>query len=103
MNAHSEDLGPKIVETLRQRVRTNSEAARAFGVSRSSVKRNAKLAQGDRPHAPNKRPGSRPKMDETASRLLEADLEERAPRLPSPSVVASTSGRWPGSRLASPP
>ena len=76
MNAYSEDLRKKIVQALR-RGSTKSEAARAFGVSRSSVKRYAKLAEEGRPLAPKKHPGSRPKMDETARRLLEADLEER--------------------------
>ncbi len=76
MNAYSEDLRKKILEALR-RGANKSEAARAFGVSRSSVKRYAKLAEQGRPLAPKRRPGSRPKMGETARRLLEADLEER--------------------------
>jgi transposase len=76
MNPYSEDLRKKIVEALR-RGTTKSEAARSFGVSRSSVKRYAKLAQEGRSLAPKKRPGSKPKMNETARRLLEADLEER--------------------------
>ncbi len=76
MNGYSEDLRKKIVEALR-RGTTKTEAARSFGVSRSSVKRYAGLAEGGRPLAPKRRPGSRPKMDETARRLLEADLEER--------------------------
>jgi transposase len=76
MNAYSEDLRKKIVEALR-RGTTKSEAARSFGVSRSSVKRYAKLADEGRPLAPKKRPGSKPKMDESARRLLEADIEER--------------------------
>jgi transposase len=76
MNAYSEDLRKKIIEALR-RGTTKSEAARAFGVSRSSVKRYAKLADEGRPLTPKKRPGSKPKMDETARRLLEADMEER--------------------------
>ncbi len=75
MNPYSEDLRKKIVEALR-RGTAKSEAARSFGVSRSSVKRYAKLAQEGRSLAPKKRPGSRPKMDESARRLLEADLEE---------------------------
>ncbi len=78
MNAYSEDLRKKIVEALR-RGTTKSEAARAFGVSRSSVKRYAKLAEQGRPLTPKKRPGSKPKMDDRARRLLEADLEERPP------------------------
>src|ERR671926_99244 len=76
MNPYSEDLRKKIVEALR-RATAKSEAARSFGVSRSSVKRYAKLAEEGRSLAPKKRPGSRPKMDESARRLLEADLEER--------------------------
>ena len=76
MNAYSEDLRKKIVEALR-RSATKSETARSFGVSRSSVKRYAKLAKQGRSLAPKKRPGSKPKMDETARRLLEGDLEER--------------------------
>jgi transposase len=76
MNAYSEDLRKKIVEALR-RGATKSETARSFGVSRSSVKRYAKLAEQGRSLAPKKRPGSKPKMDENARRLLEADLEER--------------------------
>jgi transposase len=76
MNAYSEDLRNKIIEALRRGM-TKSEAARTFSVSRSSVKRYAKLAEEGRPLAPKKRPGSKPKMDETARRLLEADVEER--------------------------
>jgi transposase len=76
MNAYSEDLRMKIVEALR-RGTTKSEAARAFGMSRSSVKRYAKLAEEGRPLTPKKRPGSKPKMDETARKLLDADMEER--------------------------
>ena len=76
MNAYSEDLRMKIVEALR-RGATKSEAARSFGVSRSSVKRYAKLAEEGRSLAPKKRPGSKPKMDESARRLLDADMEER--------------------------
>ncbi len=75
MNAYSEDLRKKILEALRRGV-TKSEAARSFGVSRSSVKRYAKLAQEGRPLAPKRRPGSKPKMGETARRLLETDLQE---------------------------
>ncbi len=76
MNAYSEDLRKKIVEALRRSM-TKTETARSFGVSRSSVKRYAKLADEGRPLAPKKRPGSKPKMEESARRLLEADMEER--------------------------
>ena len=76
MNAYSEDLRKKILQAL-GRGATKSEAARTFGVSRSSVKRYAKLADEGRPLAPKERPGLKPKMDEVARRLLEEDLEER--------------------------
>src|SRR5215203_5857108 len=62
MNAYSEDLRKKIVEAL-GRGTTKSEAARTFGISRSSVKRYAKLAEEGQPL--------------TARKLLEEDLEER--------------------------
>jgi transposase len=74
MNAYSEDLRKKIITALRRGM-TKSEAGRTFSVSRSSVKRYAKLDEEGL--APKKRPGSKPKMDETARRLLEADLGER--------------------------
>ncbi len=76
MNAYSEDLRKKIIDALRRGM-TKSEAARSFGVSRSSVKRYARLAAEGRTLAPKRRPGSKPKMGETARRLLEADLKER--------------------------
>ena len=56
---------------------TKSEAARTFSVSRSSVKRYAKLAQEGRSLAPKKRPGSKLKMDQSATKLLEADAQKR--------------------------
>jgi transposase len=76
MNAYCEDLRKKIVGALRRGM-TKTEAARTFSVSRSSVKRYAKLAQEGRSLVPKKRPGSKPKMDESARRLLEADMQER--------------------------
>ena len=76
MNAYSEDLRKKIIEALRRGM-TKTEAARTFGVSRSSVKRYAKLAEEGPSLAPKKRPGSKLKMDESARRLLEADMQER--------------------------
>ena len=76
MNAYSEDLRKKFVEAL-QRGATKSEAARTFGVSRSSVKRYAKLAEEGRSLAPKNRPGSKHKMDEGATKLLEVDAHRR--------------------------
>src|SRR4030095_10232460 len=75
MNAYSEDLREKIVEALRRGM-GKSEAARAFSVSLSSLKRYAKLAKEGRPLAPTKRAASKPKLDQRASKLLEADLKE---------------------------
>ena len=76
MNAYSEDLREKIIEALRRGM-GKSEAARTFSVSLSSVKRYAKLAEEGRSLAPKKRPGSKPKLDERSSKLLEEDLKER--------------------------
>jgi transposase len=46
-------------------------------VSRSSVKRYAAARREGRPLAPKKHPGSKPKLDERARKLLEADVEDR--------------------------
>jgi len=73
INAYSLDLGKKIVEVRQQRTPT-SEFARTIGVVNLSVKRYAAAAREDCSLAPKKRPGSRPKMDEAALRLLKADL-----------------------------
>jgi len=77
MDAYSEDLRRKIVQAVEQRRMNKSEAARAFGVSLSSVKRYTKAAREGRSLSPGKAPGKRPKLDEKARRLLEADLKER--------------------------
>src|SRR5215216_7071620 len=74
MNAYSEDLRKKIIAALRRGM-TKSEAARTFSVSRSSVKRYAKLVEEGRSLAPKKRPGSKPKMDQSTTKLLEADVQ----------------------------
>jgi transposase len=76
MHAYSEDLRTKIVEAIEKGM-GKSEAARTFGVSLSSVKRCAKMANERRSLAPKKRPGAKPKLDESARRFLEADLKER--------------------------
>jgi len=54
-----------------------SEAARAFGVSLSSVKRYVKAVRQGRSLSPGRAPGRRPTLDEKARKLLEADVEER--------------------------
>jgi transposase len=77
MNAYSEDLRKKIVEAAVERGMRKIEAARAFGVGVSSVKRYVAAAREGRSLAPKKRPGSKPKLNESARKLLERDLEER--------------------------
>ena len=76
MKAYSEDLRTKILEAV-DRGMPKSEAARTFGVSRSSVKRYAAARREGRPLAPKKHPGPKPKLDERARKLLEADVEGR--------------------------
>ena len=63
MDAYSEDLRRKIVEEVEQRRMTKSEAARAFGVSLSSVKRYVKAVREGRSLSPGKAPGKRPSLD----------------------------------------
>ena len=75
MNGYSEDLRPKIVSAV-ERGMSKSQAARTFDVSLSSVKRYVKKADHGESLAPKKSPGSLPKLDEKARRLLNADLQE---------------------------
>ena len=76
MDAYSLDLRKKIVGA-KQRGTPTSEVAQTFGAGVSSVKRYAAAAREGRSLAPKRRPGSKPKMDETSRRLLEQDMEER--------------------------
>ncbi len=76
MKAYSEDLRAKILQAV-DRGMPKSEAARTFGVSRSSIKRYAAARREGRPLAPKKHPGSEPKLDERARKILEADVEDR--------------------------
>jgi transposase len=76
MDPYSLDLRKKIVEA-KERGMPTAEVAKTFGVGVSTVKRYAATAREGRSLAPKKRPGSEPKLDEGARRLLEADLEER--------------------------
>ena len=77
MDAYSEDLRRKIVEAVQECRMNQSEAARAFGVSLSSVKRYVKAVREGRSLSPGKAPGKQPTLDEKARKLLQADLEER--------------------------
>ena len=76
MNAYSEDLRKKIIEAV-ERGMPNIETACTFGVGISSVKRYVASYREGRSLAPKKRPGSKPKLDEEARKLLEADLQRR--------------------------
>jgi transposase len=76
MKAYSEDLRKKILDAV-DRGMPKSEAAKTFGVSRSSIKRYAAAHREGKPLVPKKHSGSKPKLDERARKLLEADVDER--------------------------
>lgn len=76
MKSYSEDLRKKIVAAV-ERGMSKSEATRLFDVSLSSVKRYVGMASSGEPLAPKKRPGTTPKVDEKAKRLLNEDMKER--------------------------
>ena len=88
MKAYSEDLRKKVVDAI-QRGMPRAQAARAFGVGISTVKRYVGKAERGEPLEPAKAPGKRPKMDEPVRKLLEEDLEERARRPPFGSVATT--------------
>jgi transposase len=75
MNGYSEDLRRRIVFAV-ERGTSKTQAARTFDVSLSSVKRYVNKAQRGESLAPKKSPGSAPKLDEKARKLLEDDLAE---------------------------
>ena len=56
---------------------SKAQAARTFEVGLSSVKRCVDKARRGESLAPKKSPGSPPKLDQKATRLLEEDLKER--------------------------
>ena len=76
MKAYSIDLRTKIVESVRRGV-SNSETARRFGVNRSTVARYLKQLDEEGSLIPQKPPGSPPKLDHSAMRLLEEDIKAR--------------------------
>ncbi len=76
MNGYSEDLRRKVVSAV-ERGTSKSQAARTFSVSLSSVKRYVNKADRGESLAAKKSPGSAPKLDEKARKLLEDDLTER--------------------------
>jgi transposase len=76
MNGYSEDLRRSIVSAVESGM-SKSQAARTFSVSLSSVKRYVNKANRGESLTPKKSPGSTPKLDEKAIKLLEEDLNER--------------------------
>jgi transposase len=76
MNGYSEDLRRRIVSAV-GRGMSKAQATRTFCVSLSSVKRYVKKADQGESLAPKKSPGSAPKLDEKADKLLEDNLKER--------------------------
>ena len=77
MKAYSLDLRTKIVQSVRSKGLSISETARRFGVNRSTVGRYLKRLDEGGSLAPKKAPGSHPKLDESAMRLLEEDIKAR--------------------------
>ncbi len=76
MNGYSEDLRRRVVSSVEGGM-SKIQAARTFSVSLSSVKRYVNKAERGESLAPKKSPGSTPKLDEKARKLLEDDLRER--------------------------
>jgi transposase len=70
------DLRRRIVSSVEGGM-SKAHAARTFSVSLSWVKRYLNKAERGGSLAPKKRPGSAPKLDEKARKLLEDDLQER--------------------------
>jgi transposase len=92
MDDYSLDLRKKIVQAKERGIPT-SEVAKTFGVGVSSVKRYAAVAREGSSLAPKKHPGSKPKLDQAARKLLEADLRERPAATLPQRGVSSCGGR----------
>jgi transposase len=76
MSGYSVDLRRRIVSAVEGGM-SKARAARTFSVSLSSVKRYVDKAKRGESLASKKRPGSAPKLDQKAMRLLEEDLRGR--------------------------
>src|SRR5215218_10913221 len=72
----SEDLRTRIVAAVEDGM-SKTEAARLFGVSRSSVKRYCTLAANEEPLAPRRGGGRPPKTNAAIESLLEVDVSRR--------------------------
>ena len=92
MKPYSEDLRVRLVRAIQEEGISKSAAARLFGVSLSSVKRYARMAERGTSLAPRKGGGRAPKADETTRKLLEEDVKER-PALTVKALSDSTVGR----------
>jgi transposase len=77
MKPYSEDLRVRIVKAVQEEGSSKSAAAHLFGVSLSSVKRYARMADRGTSLTPRKGGGRPPKADETTRKLLEEDVKER--------------------------
>ena len=77
MSAYSEDLRSSRIVSAVAGGMSKAQAARTFCVSLSSVKRYVNKTDRGESLAPKKRPGSVPKLDEKAMKLLEEDIRER--------------------------
>src|ERR671915_139678 len=75
MSGYSVDLRRRIVSAVEGGI-SKARAARTFSVSLSSVKRYVDKAKRGESLAPKKSPGSPPKLDDKATKLLEEDLKE---------------------------
>src|SRR5919202_6759860 len=76
MSGYSVELRRRIVSAVESGM-SKAQAARTFSASLSSVKRYVNKAEKGESLAPKKKPGSAPKLDEKARKLLEDDLRER--------------------------
>jgi transposase len=76
MCGYSVDLRRRIVSSILGGM-SKAQVARTFSVSLSSVKRYVEKAEKGESLAPKKRPGSSPKLDEKARKLLQEDIRER--------------------------
>jgi transposase len=76
MKAYSIDLRTKVADSVRRGV-SKSETARRFGINRSTVRRYLNRLDEEGSLVPKKAPGSPPKLNESALRLLEEDIEAR--------------------------
>jgi transposase len=76
MKPYSEDLRVRIVRAVQEEGTSKSAAARLFGVSLSSVKRYARMADRGTSLTPRKGGGRPPKADQTTRKLLAEDVKE---------------------------